>query len=312
MVAFGCVWLRLVAFGCVWLRLVAFGCIWLHLGAILSLCHFKQMEFVMLKFLCFLSVFSIFIPKSAAAFGGDNLSFEELVRVCIDDVEPNSMSFCNSYGFNYETLETSLLTDEGDVISFKTQVVLSGAKVLVQSNSGFTILCHSCLSDSIDNQAVLVKFKSSFELASINSAFNTQRTKRNNKKTPDVTSKNNGSSFSEDFKNFGSGLKDFSAAFDSLFSNYDSSKDDSSMILIENAEGKPHALVRIDAGKYVLVVDFTKATRSSDGSVSFSGSLSPGSYNDYTKSVGIIFGGMTCRTTYTGSDENMVAQTTCW
>jgi hypothetical protein len=266
----------------------------------------------MVRLLCFLSVFSIFISNNATAFGGDNLSFEELVRVCVDDVEPNSMSLCNNYGFNYETLETSLLTDDGDVISFKTQVVLSGDQVLVQSNSGFTLLCHSCLSDPIDNQAVLAKFKSSFELASINSAFTTQRTKRNNKKTPDVTRKNNGSSFSEDFKNFGSGLKDFSAAFDSLFSNYDSSKDDSNMILIVNAEGKPHALVSVNDGKYVLVVDFTKATRSSDGSVSFGGRLSTGSFNDYTKSVGIIFSGMRCRTTYTGSDDNMVAQTTCW
>lgn len=258
----------------------------------------------MLKNICFICLFLIFTPTSAKAFLGDNLSFKELANLCVNNVAPDSMSRCNSYGFNYEVLETSLLTEDGDPISFKTKVVLSGEQVLVQSNEGFTISCNSCVSDKIDIQAVLTKFKNSFESANKTNAFNTKKIMRNNKKTADITQNNNGSSFSDEFSY---GIKVFTEIFKGLMS-----KDDSKLIFIENAEGKPHALVSVNDGKYVLVVDFTKATRSSDGSVSFTGGLSSGGLNDYMKSVGIIFGGMRCRTTYTGSDDIMVAKTTCW
>lgn len=240
-------------------------------------------------------------------------NFEDIDRVCYTQPDPTYLDLCNQYGFNYELLNTSLYTEVGEEINFNTEVVLIGNSPSKQVNKDFSIICYECDASTQINAVFLTqlseKLETTFKMASQTVAFSTKKVKKNNRPLYEPDIQNNGETFSESFKNFGAGLKDFKEVYESVFQNDEAA----SMLILTDQEGKALGIVKYDGVEMVLVANLMTPITSSGNSITFSGSMSAGDLPSYLGAIGSLKNnGMDCTTTYTGSGSNLVSQTTCW
>lgn len=268
---------------------------------------FKSVIFIIV--LC--SVFSSFETKSLGL--GDEISFEELMRVCVDSPDPSYMDLCNQRGFQYETLETELYSESNNLINFKSEVVLSGSTPLKQVHHNFEFICVNCELPMSNSQltSFFSSFRNAFKSAAMTSTFSTKRTKRNGRNTQEPAVNNNGGSFSQDFKNIADGTKTFTEAFSEAYKTLFDDSDDNPIVVLVDQTGSPVALIKVVGDTHTVVSNFSNATTSDDGSMSFTANVSISDASHYLSALSTMTG-YRCETVWTGSNEDMVAQTVCY
>lgn len=252
-------------------------------------------------------------PTTAVANFGNELSFEELTRICIEDQDPNYMSECNGYGFDYETLETTVgVTDNGKV-SFNTDVVIFNGRYLKKESYNFIQVCSNCGSEPQTTflPRLVLELKESFQISSNLSSFSTKRTKINGEISSTSPTNNNGSTFSDDFKNFAEGMLTFAQAYERFLEVDDNG---AKLIIVQDENDNVIILAKIVNEQYILITDFRQAIHKSDDSISFTGNMSPADTQAYLDIIDFKFmaGGGSCHTVWSGVDNDMVAQTVCF
>ena len=255
----------------------------------------------------------LFIGISHAYSFESKMDFETYIRACIYKPDASYMGQCNEMGVDYEKIDTTLYSENNDSISFSTNVIKSRAVIFKQFHHDFIINCNVCSAPTSvsDTFSAFTRFKKAFESSALHSAFTSTVVTRNNRNTSEPSVQNNGTSFSEDFKNFASGTIDFKDVFASLFDS-----GDQNIVLVKDSRGEPFALIEIKNGKYSLVADLTKTVKNSDGSTLFNANLSTSNTQPF---VDIVYGGSLnigthCKIAFTRAEneQRLVSQVSCY
>ncbi|WP_404342376.1 hypothetical protein [Pseudoalteromonas mariniglutinosa] len=263
----------------------------------------------MYKLILLLSLFPFFAHTSFTS----QLSFETFSRVCIDDPDPAFMGQCNDSGINYEILETTLHTSQGEVITFETKAVLSGSKPLTQKNFNYQIICSSCSKhhdlSTTQLASLNYRFQQAFKTASLTSTFKTKRTRINGQSVTSPDSNNNGESFSESYKNFAEGTEGFVKVFDDMFDD-----GNNQMAIVKDKDGKAVMIIKIDGDSFTKITDLTKPKQDGDGNKIYTGTMSLTDADDYHEVIKSIhfYGGSSCKIHWTGTEDSLVAQVVCY
>ncbi|WP_440054443.1 hypothetical protein ACSLBF_16570 [Pseudoalteromonas sp. T1lg65] len=251
----------------------------------------------------------LFSNSVLASFGGGTWTFQQETERCITMQGRGYFNECLQRGYSYETLETSSSTSFGD-ITFLTDTIKIGGTVVFQGAYKIQFICSECnYSDANSN------FRLAFKEAALTTAFSTRARSRNGSQVNEQPQNNNGGSFSQDFKNFGDGLKSFSEAFRGWFK--DEVKNESRMVVVKSPHGVIIISYNAQTGTHKIVADLRNSKRNADGSISFTANISTSESGQYLQTLRDVFGADVferggCRLTYTGSGDRYTVDTTCW
>lgn len=253
-------------------------------------------------------------------------TFEEVFDRCVTNYSGTDLSFCVSFGFNYQTVETSFDTPNGYNIQFKSDIIESGAATLKVEHYGIKAFCTGCstVKSSVGAEVpnLAADFSAGVSNAHYGHTFFSKLTRNNGSRTNNPTRSNNGVDWSERLKNSTDSIVDIWNLVNELFSE---NSRDGGFVELYGPDGVPELIIWVDEdGKYYVVAELKdddgenlidEDGNPTDGNgVSFRAQFpsSAGSDDFIDFVLPMLEREMECTIVFTGDQERMTAQVSCY
>lgn len=253
-------------------------------------------------------------------------TFEGVFERCVANYSGTDLSFCVSFGFKYQTVETSFDTPNGYKIQFKSDIIESGSTRLKVEHYDVKAFCTGCSTIKSSIGAEIPNLASDFSAGVSNAhyghTFYSKLTRANGSRINNPTRANNGADWSEQFKNATDSISNIRDLVGELFSD---NNRDGGFVELYGSDGAPELIVWVgEDGKYHLVAELKDDNGENlidedgnpkDGNgVSFRAQFpSSAGSNDFIDFVlPLLEKEMECSIVFTGDQERMTAQVSCY
>lgn len=277
-------------------------------------------------------IFALFFLSFSKVYG-QNLSgtpeaptLDEVFDRCVANYSGTDLSFCVSFGFNYQTVETSFDTPNGYKIQFKSDIIESGSARLKVEHYDIKAFCTGCSSIKSSVGAEVPNLAADFSAGVSNAhygqTFYSKLTRNNGSRTNNPTRSNNGADWSEQLRNATGSISDIWDLVSELFSE---NNRDGGFVGLYGPDGAPELIVWVgEDGKYHLVAELKDddgenlidedGNPTDEHGVSFRAQFpSSAGSNDFIDFVlPLLEREMECTIVFTGDQERMTAQVSCY